>query len=92
MPYSEIAAFVAGLRERQVKTARALEFCILTASRSCEALAARCDEIDFDGKIWTIPPARTKAARGHRIPLSDRALALLREMEAARVGDYVFPG
>jgi integrase len=92
MPYSEIPAFVAGLRERPAIAARALEFCILTATRSGEALAARWEEIDFDCKIWTIPPARTKAAREHRIPLSDRAVALLREMEAARAGDYVFPG
>jgi integrase len=92
MPYADIPAFVASLRERPAIGARALEFCILTATRSGEARAACWDEIDFDGKVWTIPAARTKAAREHRIPLSDRALALLREMEAARTGDYVFPG
>jgi integrase len=92
MPYADLPAFVAGLRERPAIAARALEFCILTAARSGEALGARWDEIDFDGRIWTLPPVRTKAAREHRIPLSDRALALLREMEAARAGDYVFRG
>jgi integrase len=46
----------------------------------------------MDGKVWTIPPARTEAAREHRVPLSDRALAILREMEARRTGDYLFPG
>jgi integrase len=92
MPYGEVPAFVASLRERPTTAARALEFCILTAARSGEALAARWNEIDFDGKIWTVPPARTKAAREHRVPLSDRALAILREMEAGRTGDYVFPG
>ena len=92
MPYGEVPAFIASLRQRPTTAARALEFGILTATRSGEALAARWDEIDFEGKVWTIPPERTKAAREHRIPLSDRALGILREMEAGRSGDYVFPG
>ena len=92
MPYAEVPAFVASLRQRPATAARALEFCILTATRSGEALAARWDEFDLDAKIWTVPPARTKTAREHRIPLSDRALAIVREMEAGRTGDYVFPG
>jgi integrase len=83
---------VASLRERSAIAARALEFCILTAARSGEALAARWDELDMDGQVWTVPPARTKAAREHRIPLSERTVAILREMEAARTSDYVFPG
>ena len=64
----------------------------MTAARSGEALAACWDEIDLEGKIWTVPPARTKSAREHRVPLSDRAIAILREMDAARTGEYVFPG
>ena len=92
MPYGEVPAFIAELRERPATAALALEYCILTAARSGEALAARWDEIDFDARIWTIPPARTKAAREHRVPLSDRAVALLREMETSKTGEYVFPG
>jgi integrase len=92
MPYDEVAAFVAGLRERPAGAARALEFTILTAARSGEALAARWDEIDFDAKLWTIPAGRMKAAREHRVPLSDRGIAILREMETGRTGEYVFPG
>jgi integrase len=92
MPYADVPAFVASLRERPAIAARALEFCILTAARSGEALAARWDELDMDGQVWTVPAARTKAAREHRVPLSQRAVAILREMEAARAGDYVFPG
>ena len=70
MPYAEVPAFVAELRERSALAARALEFCILTAARSGEVLAARWDEIDLDAKVWTVPAERTKAAREHRIPLS----------------------
>jgi integrase len=92
MPYGEVPAFAASLREHPTTAARALEFCILTAARSGEALAARWDEIDFAGKIWTVPPARTKAAREHRVPLTDRALAILEEMKAGRTSDHVFPG
>lgn len=92
MPYAEVPAFVARLRERPATAARALEFAILTATRSGEALAARWDEIDLDRKIWTVPAERTKAAREHRVPLADRALAILDEMKAARTGDDVFPG
>jgi integrase len=92
MPYGEVPDFAASLREHPTTAARALEFCILTAARSGEALAARWDEIDFASKIWTVPPARTKAAREHRVPLSDRALAILEEMKAGWTSDHVFPG
>ena len=92
MPYTDVPAFVAGLRERPAIAARALELCILTATRSGETLAARWDEIDLDGKVWTVPAGRTKAAREHRVPLSDRAIAILKEMEKGRTGEHVFPG
>jgi integrase len=92
MPYADVPPFLASLRERPATAARALELCILTATRSGEALAARWDEIDFEAKVWTVPAERTKAAREHRVPLSDRAVAILGEMEAARTGKYVFPG
>jgi integrase len=92
MPYAEVPAFVASLRQRPATAARALELAILTAARSGEALAARWEEMDQEGKVWTVPAGRTKAAREHRVPLSDRALAIVREMKAGRTGDYVFPG
>ncbi len=92
MPYPEVSMFVAELRQRPATAARALEFCVLNASRSGEALAARWEEMNLDQKVWTIPPARTKAAREHRVPLCERALAILEEMGTVRAGDYVFPG
>jgi integrase len=91
MPYADVPAFVTDLRERPARAARALEFGILTATRSGEALAARWVEIDLDGKVWTIPAARTKAAREHRVPLSERAIAILKEMETGRTGEFIFP-
>jgi integrase len=92
MPYAEVPAFIAELRGRETTAARALEFCILTAARSGEALATRWDEIDLDTRIWTIASARTKAAREHRVPLSDRSIAILVELEAGRTGEFVFHG
>jgi integrase len=53
----------------------------------------RWQEIDIGKKTWTIPPKRTKAGQEHRVSLSTRAVAVLREMKAAAAdGDYVFPG
>jgi integrase len=92
MPYAEVPAFVTRLRERPATAARALEFAILTAARSGEGLEARWEEFNLDARVWTVPAARTKAGREHRVPLSDRALAILEEMQAARTGDHVFPG
>ena len=73
LPYAEVAGFVAGLRERQETSARAFEFLILTAARTSEVLNATWDEFDAERWVWTIPAERMKAAREHRIPLSDRA-------------------
>ncbi len=96
LPYAELPAFLAGLREQEGIAARALEFLILTAARTGEVIGARWNEIDLLDKVWTVPAARMKAHREHRVPLSPRALAILGEMQAARQGDaddaFVFPG
>jgi integrase len=84
MPYD---AFIAKLRECNTTAARALEFAILTAARSGEVLGARCDEIDLAERVWTVPAARMKGGREHRVPLSDPALAIV---AATRTGDLVF--
>src|SRR5262249_35004419 len=57
--------------------ARALEFTILTAARTGEALGASWGEIDLDGKVWGVPAKRMKAGREHRVPLSEAAIAVL---------------
>ena len=90
--YADIPAFVAKLRERDAIAAMALEFCILTATRSGEVYGARWSEIDVAAKVWTIPATRMKAARAHRVPLSDRALAILKKLAEAKTGKFVFPG
>jgi integrase len=92
MPYADVPAFLASLREREAFAAMALEFCILTATRTGEVLGARWSEIDIEKKVWTVPAGRMKAAREHRVPLSDRALAIVKKLEPAKTGDHVFPG
>ncbi len=92
MPYPEVSAFIAKLRERDALAALSLEFAILTATRSGEVLGARWDEIDLEAKLWTVPAIRMKAGREHRIPLSGRALEMIERLSAARTGEYVFPG
>lgn len=92
----EVPTIVARLRATGGVSASALEFLILTATRTGEVLGARWSEIDLAGKLWTVPGQRMKAGREHRVPLSDRALAILTAMGAIRHSDtpdaFVFPG
>jgi integrase len=93
MPYGALPAFLADLRERESVAARALEFAILTAARSGEVLGARWEEFgDLDRAVWTVPAARMKAGREHRVPLSKRAAKIVKGFYEVREGDFVFPG
>jgi integrase len=92
MAYEEVAAFIAQLREREASSALALELCILTAARSGEILGMRWPEVDLDKKVWTVPANRMKAGREHRVPLSGRAVSILKQSAKFKAGDFVFPG
>jgi len=82
LDWQDAPAFMAALRAREGMGARALEFAILTAARSGEVRRAQWSEIHLDRAEWIIPAARMKAAKDHRVPLSEPALAVLREMAA----------
>jgi integrase len=92
MPYAEVPAFMARLRQQETIPALALEFCILTAARSGEVLGARWSEIDMAAKVWTVPAERMKAGREHRVPLCERAVNILDRLAKAMINDFVFPG
>ncbi|CAE6852438.1 tyrosine-type recombinase/integrase [Paraburkholderia aspalathi] len=92
LPYDEIGAFMDGLRGMHGVAARALEFCILNASRTAEIIGAQWSEMDLDAKLWIVPAERMKMKKEHRVPLGKRAISILKEMQAARHGDFVFPG
>lgn len=80
LPYQQIGPFIENLRKQGGTAARALEFLILTATRTNEVLAATWDEIDLQAAEWIIPAHRMKAGREHRIPLSAPAIALLHKL------------
>ena len=86
-------SFIQKLRMQSGLASIALEFTILTASRTNEALGAEWREINFDTCIWTVPALRMKTKREHRVPLSEGALALLRHLrEFSSENRLVFPG
>jgi len=96
LPFTDAPAFMVALRAEIGASPRAMEFAILTAARTGEVLGARWAEIDMDAAVWTVPAARMKAKREHRVPLSGAAAAVLQKMrpedgEPAE-GAYVFPG
>ncbi len=92
LPYHEIGAFMATLRQHDAVSARGLEFLILNAARTGEVIGATWDEIDFDNAIWAIPAERMKSGKEHRVPLSATSIVTLRSMKDVAVSGYVFPG
>jgi integrase len=98
--WREMPDFVRRLREVESTTALALEFLILTATRSGETRGAKWSEIDWDAGVWTVPHERMKRAREFVIPLSRQAMELLRQMDAVRPkakarkasDEFIFPG
>jgi integrase len=92
MPFDQVPAFLIDLAGREGIGARALEFTVLTAVRSGEALGARWSEIDLKAATWTIPAGRMKGAELHRVPLAPKAVAILEDMLKLKRSDFVFPG
>jgi integrase len=79
VPWREIPSVAADLRGRSSVSARCLEFTLLVVPRTNEIIAARWGEFDLDNAVWTIPGERMKAGREHRVPLSNRALKIVRQ-------------
>lgn len=97
LPYNEVAGCIAVVHASRaaLATKLALEFLILTACRSGEVRAARWEELELTDPrtaTWAIPGSRTKTGKPHRVPLSSRAVAILKEAETLRDGTgLVFP-
>ena len=96
--YADMPGFMATLRKRDGVAPRALEFLILTAARTQEAIGATWDEIDLEAKVWTIPASRMKVKKHksgeerapHRVPLSDAAVAVLSSAMRETGNPHVF--
>ena len=94
LPWHRLGAFLAELRNRGGVAARAIEFAILTAARSGEVRGMQWGELDLDAAVWTVPGKRMKAGKLHRVPLSEPAVALLRQLHPDKpaADALVFPG
>lgn len=91
LPWSELPAFMAEIAGHDELTYKAIRLTILTACRTSEVLSATWDEIDLEARAWTIPAARMKAGKEHRVPLSDAAMALLDSLPRIEGSPYLFP-
>jgi integrase len=84
------------LRAQEGIAARALEFTILTAARTGEVRGAQIVELDDAMRVWTVPAGRTKGEREHRVPLSEPASAIARQMspfaDPKIPSGFLFPG
>ncbi len=94
VPWRELPAVMERLAGQDGTSALALRFAALTAARSGEVRGARWCETDLDAAVWTVPGARMKAGKPHRVPLPEAAVAILRTMLPLRrrADDLVFPG
>lgn len=94
LPYSDVPGFLQNLRASGASNATkgALEFLILTASRTNETLQLTWSEVDMEHALWSVPASRMKSGRPHTVPLSDRALEILKaaKLEHSGKGEFVF--
>lgn len=92
LPHAQMPDFIQSLARQEGMARWSLEFLILTACRTSEVTGAKWEEFDEESKLWTIPKERMKAGRAHRVPMSDRALEILKEVKPFSRGKFVFPG
>jgi integrase len=96
MPYKELPAFMAKLREGDPSVGRlALQFLIFTAARSGEVRKARWQDIDPEACEWRVPAENAKTGKLHIVPLVPAALEVveqIRGMFGIDRDDLVFPG
>ncbi|MFM0638032.1 integrase arm-type DNA-binding domain-containing protein [Paraburkholderia metrosideri] len=93
LPYAQMHTFMPDLVARAAPAARVLNLLILTCVRTSEALLARPEEFDLERRVWTVPPDRMKMEIELRVPLTEPAIAIVREaMKTAKPGGYLFPG
>lgn len=90
MPLEVLQEKISCFYPADTRTRQVILFTILTASRVGESVPARWDEIDWENRIWSVPPERRKDQKPypHRVPLSDQAIELLNSVE--KKGEEIF--
>ena len=91
VPVREMPGFMVKLRQAAGIAAQALEFLILTAARSGEVRGITWQEVSLEDALWVVPAERMKMKREHRVPLSDRAVAILKSQPRIDENPLVFP-
>ena len=81
LDYEKMSSFMVELGERTEIAARALEFVILTATRTSETRNAKWSEFNFSKRIWTIPAERMKMGKEHKVYINDKLLSILEQMK-----------
>ncbi|MDE2622690.1 MAG: tyrosine-type recombinase/integrase [Betaproteobacteria bacterium] len=92
MPWDEVPDYMPQLRANGSISAMALEFCILTSTRTSETIKARWEEIDFKKEIWTVPGTRMKGGESYRVPLTEPMIRLLKSVPRFEGSDFIFNG
>ena len=92
LAYSDVPKLVSELREKGGVSPLALEFTIFNATRTIETIGAEWSEIDLVAKIWTVPGSRMKSGRMHRVPLTARAVKILKSLPRETGNEFVFIG
>jgi integrase len=92
LPYTELPAFMQTLRANGSLSAKALELCILTATRTSEVINATWNEVDVAAKLWSVPGDRMKSGKEHRVPLSDRVVEILEALPREDGTPFLFLG
>lgn len=92
LPYKNIHTFITELKNHKTMSAYALEFLILTGSRTGSVINATWDEIDFDEKIWRIPAEKMKTKKPHEVPLNNRAMELITFLHENIINNFIFAG
>jgi integrase len=88
MPYQDLPAFYKALKAREGIAARALEFLILTVTRTGATLGAQWTQVDFDRRMFTVTVKKGGRVREIYIPLCKRAMEILNDLP--REGDLIF--
>lgn len=90
MPLEELQDKLGCFYPASNRTRQVILFTILTASRVGESVPAKWSEIDWESKVWMVPPERRKDGKPypHRVPLSQQAIDLLKSVE--HTSEYIF--